>query len=81
MRYGLVILICCLAGGCASSTNVAQEAAERCAAVGISARDPDFNTCMQAYALEAKQNAILNAYRDSYSAPPPRRGGCGDGSC
>jgi len=80
MRFRLAILICCLIGGCAdSNANVAQEAANRCAAVGISARDPDFNSCMQAYALEEKQNAILNAYRQSDSPPPTRRGRCGDG--
>ncbi len=83
MRHCLVILICCLVGGCANTNaNVAQEAAERCAAVGISARDPEFNTCMPAYALETKQHAILNTYRESYSTPPPpRRGRCGDGAC
>ena len=82
MRYGLVILSFCLIGGCADTkTNLAQDAADRCAAVGISARDPDFNTCMQAYALEAKQDSILNAYRQSDSVPPPRRGRCGDGAC
>lgn len=82
MRHGLVILIFSLAGGCADTkTDVTQEAAVRCAAVGISARDPDFNTCMQAYALEAKQDSIINAYRQSDSVPPPRRARCGDGAC
>jgi hypothetical protein len=82
MRYGPAILICCLIGGCAdTTTNVAQEAANRCAAVGISARDPDFSSCMQAYALEAKQDAILNAYRETDSPRPAHRGRCGDGAC
>ena len=73
MRYGFVILILGLAG-CAAS-NVAQQAVDRCEQVGISAKDPDFIPCTQAYRLQSQQNAISNAYGQTVDAPsPPRRG-------
>ena len=74
MRYGFLILISCLAGGCANS-NVAQDAADRCAQVGISAKDPDFMSCTQAYRLQSQQNAISNAYGQTVDSPPPPRRG------
>lgn len=74
MRYGFVILILYLAGGCATS-NVAQEVADRCAQVGISAKDPDFMSCTQAYRPQSQQNAISNAYGQTVDAPPPPRRG------
>jgi hypothetical protein len=74
MRYGFVILFLGLTGGCASP-NVAQEAADRCEQVGISANDPDFTACTQAYRLQSQQNAISNAYGQTVDVPaPPRRG-------
>jgi hypothetical protein len=79
MRYIVAMAVLLGAGACANQ-NVAQDAADRCAAVGISARDPDFNSCMQAYVLESKQNAILNAYRQSDDPGLlARRRRCGDG--
>jgi hypothetical protein len=74
MRYGFLVLLITVVGGCGTS-NVAQEAADRCAAVGISARDPDFMSCTQAYRLETQQGAISNAYGQAVNTPaPPRRG-------
>jgi len=74
MRYGFLALLLTLVGGCATS-NVAQEAADRCAAVGISERDPDFMSCTQAYRLQMQQGAISNAYGQAVNTPaPPRRG-------
>jgi hypothetical protein len=50
-----------------------EEALNRCAAVGISARDPDFMVCTEAYRLENQQAEIGNAYRNAADNMIPRR--------
>ena len=73
MRYAHIILILGLAG--CSTSNVAQQAVDRCEQVGISAKDPDFIACTQAYRLRSQQNAIGNAYGTTLDVPPPSRRG------
>ena len=72
MRYAFAALACCILVACANP-NAMQEAADRCAAVGISARDSDFIACTEAYRLETQQTAISNAYRDAVDFGPRRR--------
>ncbi len=72
MRYVFAAVALWMVAGCANP-NAMQEAADRCAAVGISARDPDFTACTQAYRLESQQTAIGNAYRNAVDFGPRRR--------
>lgn len=72
MRYAFAALICWIIAGCAN-TDAMQQAVDRCAAVGISARDPDFIACTEAYRLETQQAGISNAYRNADDMEPRRR--------
>ena len=73
MRCTFALLALWMVAGCADPT-ARQEATNRCAAVGISARDADFAACIEAYRLETQQTGISNAYRDAVDmGPRPRR--------
>ena len=73
MRTLFAIAIVLVTAACAAP-DAAQEAAARCAAVGISARDPDFGTCTKAYVLEAEQAELGSNYRQiEDTVTPPRR--------
>jgi hypothetical protein len=73
MRYAFALLALWMIAGCADPT-ARQEATNRCAAVGISARDPDFAACTEAYRLETQQTGISNAYQNAAEmGPRPRR--------
>jgi len=72
MRCTFALLALWMIAGCADPT-ARQEATERCAAVGISARDLDFIACTEAYRLETQQSGISNAYRNAVDMQPRRR--------
>lgn len=71
-RYLLAGIAVWALAGCANPTAM-EEAVNRCAAVGISARDPDFMVCTEAYRLENQQAEIGNAYRNATDNMIPRR--------
>ena len=72
MRYCFSAATIFIVSGCADP-DAMQQAADRCAAVGISARDPDFIACTSAYRLESQQTGIGNAYRNATDMEPRRR--------
>ena len=72
MRYAVAIAVLWTLLGCANP-NVMQEAADRCAAVGISQHDADFLACTQAYRLDTLQTSISNSYRNAVDSVPRRR--------
>jgi Tfp pilus assembly protein PilW len=72
MRCTFAFLALWVIAGCADPT-ARQEATNRCAAVGISARDPDFLACTEAYRLETQQSGISSAYQNAVDMQPRRR--------
>jgi len=60
--------------GCASSHAVDQQAAlASCQAVGISERDPQFATCMQAQIQGRREGQIERAYQGAKNIVPNER--------
>ena len=62
--------------GLAACANDAQRQAAvlHCEQVGITQRDPQFETCIYAYGLQAKEDALSNSYDGLLNAfPPPDR--------
>jgi hypothetical protein len=73
MRVFAALGLCTLAlWGCASpETN--QQAQNQCAAVGITPRDPDFGTCMQAYRQLRREDALNQNFHNTINATPDDR--------
>ena len=73
MRVVAVLGLCVLGLiGCASPQ--ANELAQnQCAAVGITPRDADFATCMQAYRQLRREDALESNYRNAINAVPDDR--------
>ncbi len=83
MRAVLVVIAVVVLGGCANPRGM-QEAADRCAAVGISPRDADFAACTKAYTLESEQASLSTTYQRTIDTPlrPRRFSHCTDiGAC
>jgi hypothetical protein len=73
MRVLAILGLCALGPmGCAS-TEANQVAQTQCASVGITPRDPDFGTCMQAYRQLRRENALESAYHNALNAVPDDR--------
>jgi len=75
MRTLIVLSLAALAMcGCAADEQANKQAAiTRCEAVGITQKDPQFDTCAYAYGLQAKQDALEGAYvKQSNPFPDPR---------
>jgi len=69
-----VALACFAICGCASSHAVDQQAAlASCQAVGISEKDPQFATCMQAQIQGRREMQIDRAYRGAKNIVPNER--------
>ena len=60
--------------GCAASSAVDQQVAQaNCQAVGISERDPQFGTCMQAQIQGRREAQIERAYKGAKNIIPNER--------
>jgi len=75
MRKSMVFAVTALAVcGCAASNAVDQQAAlASCQAVGISERDPQFATCMQAQIQGRREGQIERAYKGAKNIIPNER--------
>jgi hypothetical protein len=73
MRLVAALGLCALGLlGCA--TPEANEVAQnQCASVGITPRDPDFATCMQAYRQLRREDALESNYHNAINAVPDDR--------
>ena len=73
MRHALVLTIAVIGlCGCAGdSERLAADA--QCQAVGISQRDPQYDTCMHAYTLQARQDSLETTYHRAANAVPDRK--------
>lgn len=71
IALAVIVLPLC---ACASSHAVDQQAAlASCQAVGISERDPQFATCMQAQILGRRESQIERAYKGAKNIIPNER--------
>ncbi len=70
----VLFLTCAVIGlcGCASDTQ-RQAAITQCQEVGISQRDPQFDTCTRAYTLQGNQDTLETAYHRALNAVPDRK--------
>lgn len=70
-----VLLTLAAAGlcGCAADQSQREAAIARCEQVGITQKDPQFETCAYAYGLQARQDALENAFdKQANPFPDPR---------
>jgi len=59
--------------GCANDAQ-RQAAILNCEQVGITQKDPQFETCIYSYGLQAKEDALSSSYDGALNAfPPPDR--------
>jgi len=75
MRTFLVLMVAAIGMcACAGDEQAQRQAAvTRCEAVGITQKDPQFETCTYAYGLQAKQDALETAFeKQSNPFPDPR---------
>jgi hypothetical protein len=72
MRKSIAFVLMVLAvAGCATSNGVDQQVAQaNCQAVGISERDPQFSTCMQAQIQGRREGQIERAYKGAKNIIP-----------
>jgi hypothetical protein len=59
--------------GCATPESVHRQAANNCQAVGITQKDPQFQTCTQAYTRQHLENRLEQSYHDALNAVPDDR--------
>ncbi len=71
----LIVLTFAAIATCGCAKDAQREAAIfHCEQVGITQKDPQFETCTYAYALQAKEDALSSAYDGALNAfPPPDR--------
>jgi hypothetical protein len=74
MRVFAVVGLCAVGLiGCASTADSNRIAQTQCASVGITPRDPDFATCMQAYRQLRREDSLETNYRNAINAVPDDR--------
>jgi len=70
MMAGFALLALC---GCATPDSVQRQAAINCLAVGISEKDPQFETCTHAYRRSYMEDRLENSFHDALNAVPEDR--------
>ena len=73
MRWLVIHGPCALGLMACASPEANQVAQNQCAAIGITPRDPDFATCMQAYRQLRREGALETNYRNAINAVPDDR--------
>jgi len=75
MMRKTLLLTLALAGlcGCAANDSQRLAAAAQCQAVGITERDPQYDTCMHAYTLQANQDSLETTYHRAANAFPDKK--------
>ena len=73
MRNALLLAIA-ITGlcGCANESERLAAAVE-CQSVGITQRDPQYDTCMRAYTLQARQDTLETTYHRAANPVPDRK--------
>jgi len=64
--------------GCAASENTRQVALSNCQAVGISEKDPQFETCMKSFSYQHIEAELNENYHETIRAVPDRKLGHND---
>jgi hypothetical protein len=54
--------------GCAAPDSVRRQALSNCQSVGISEKEPQFASCMQAFRLQNEQDRLEQSYHDALTA-------------
>ena len=73
MRMVAILGLIALAlAGCASADDTLL-AQNQCASVGITPRDADFATCMQAYRQQRREDSLTDNYHNAINATPSDR--------
>jgi uncharacterized protein YecT (DUF1311 family) len=72
---GSALLALC---GCATSENTRHVAFANCQAVGISQKDPQFDTCMKSFSYQHIEAELNENYHENIRAVPDRKLGHND---
>ena len=64
--------------GCATSANTQHVALANCQAVGITQKDPQFDTCMKSFSYQHIEAALSENYHNSIRAVPDKKMGHND---
>jgi len=73
MRNLILIGLAAVGISACANDSERQAAILQCQAVGISQRDPEFDLCTRAYALQAKQDSLETAYDRALNATYDRK--------